>query len=438
MPLQIKIKSPEGGTLKTANTYIEDDVNIIPNLQDLTITKNGTYVPDEGYAGLSKIIVNMNEAGTIPIYDGAVSGGIVPAKLGQYGVRLSNIWFGEEPPEDNTKLWAETDVVNLREETIVNDLSSYSIEKQYNVSEYEFNGKSLEYSSAFSIKRKYEDVETVLYESNQVLYIKSVTLLKNNGVYLLVELGSSDQCIVIRDYINGFGVFGPYTINNLNELYVASTIPNSSGFAVSTDMGTYLLDFNNGVEKINSNSNILFVKDLNISIELKDNNLYLNGGVIVKFNNISYSNLMVGTKGNIYLDDSTYTVTINFGGGGDIEGAIPPSKLTIYTDKLPTFEWHPVKNVLSNISNINNEWGYTSGGLLPKEIYYNPTFIEGTYLLNGYRYLGIYEDNIFNTGMDDIYLTYPQLYINGIRIPFRKYNPDTGVWERLDNFFGEE
>jgi hypothetical protein len=32
MPLQVKIKSPEGGTLKTANTYIEDDINIVPNL----------------------------------------------------------------------------------------------------------------------------------------------------------------------------------------------------------------------------------------------------------------------------------------------------------------------------------------------------------------------------------------------------------------------
>ena len=59
MPLQVKIKSPEGGTLKTANTYIEDDINIVPNLQNKTITQNGTVTADEGYAGLSEVIVNV-------------------------------------------------------------------------------------------------------------------------------------------------------------------------------------------------------------------------------------------------------------------------------------------------------------------------------------------------------------------------------------------
>lgn len=62
MPLQVKIKSPEGGTLKTANTYIEDDINIISNLQDKTITQNGTVTAVEGYAGLSEVTVNVQTA----------------------------------------------------------------------------------------------------------------------------------------------------------------------------------------------------------------------------------------------------------------------------------------------------------------------------------------------------------------------------------------
>lgn len=59
MPLQVKIKSPEGGTLNTANTYIEDDINIMPNLQDKTITQNGSYTADDGYTGLGSVTVDV-------------------------------------------------------------------------------------------------------------------------------------------------------------------------------------------------------------------------------------------------------------------------------------------------------------------------------------------------------------------------------------------
>ena len=65
MPLQVKIKSPEGGTLKTANTYIEDDINIVPNLQDKTITQNGEYTADEGYAGLGNINIQVAGEGGV-------------------------------------------------------------------------------------------------------------------------------------------------------------------------------------------------------------------------------------------------------------------------------------------------------------------------------------------------------------------------------------
>lgn len=111
MPLQVKLKSPEGGTLKTANTYIEDDINIVPNLQNKTITKNGSYTADEGYAGLGNINIQVageggvdtsqdtvtedamlegftahnafGEAitGNIGVYDGTISGGLAVSNV---------------------------------------------------------------------------------------------------------------------------------------------------------------------------------------------------------------------------------------------------------------------------------------------------------------------------------------------------------------------
>lgn len=71
--------------------------------------------------------------------------------------------------------------------------------------------------------------------------------------------------------------------------------------------------------------------------------------------------------------------------------------------------------------------------LSPKTVAVPQITYSGTQLFNGLRYRGDY-----NVGNEVIGYTLAQLYINGIRTPFRKYNPDTGVWERLDNFFGEE
>lgn len=44
----------------------------------------------------------------------------------------------------------------------------------------------------------------------------------------------------------------------------------------------------------------------------------------------------------------------------------------------------------------------------------------------------------FTTNGDSLNEPLAILYVNGIRTPLRKYNPETSQWERLDNFFGEE
>ena len=57
--ITVEITSPEGGTLNTAGKYCEGDINVTPKLQSKKITENGEVYPDDGHAGLSRVVVNV-------------------------------------------------------------------------------------------------------------------------------------------------------------------------------------------------------------------------------------------------------------------------------------------------------------------------------------------------------------------------------------------
>ena len=56
---KLQLTSPNGGTLNTAGTYCDTDIEIIPKLQDKTVTESGTVTADEGYAGLGSVTVEV-------------------------------------------------------------------------------------------------------------------------------------------------------------------------------------------------------------------------------------------------------------------------------------------------------------------------------------------------------------------------------------------
>lgn len=67
--MNINLTKQNGITLETASKLCEEDINIIPTLQEKTIEASGEYTPDDGYVGISKVTVNVTTP-TYPIYAG--------------------------------------------------------------------------------------------------------------------------------------------------------------------------------------------------------------------------------------------------------------------------------------------------------------------------------------------------------------------------------
>lgn len=69
--MPIILKNKDGVLLKTAGKYCPEDITVVPQLQEKTVTSNGKVTPDANYAGLSGVTVNVpskeEEAGTATI-----------------------------------------------------------------------------------------------------------------------------------------------------------------------------------------------------------------------------------------------------------------------------------------------------------------------------------------------------------------------------------
>ena len=55
----LKLSNKKGVKLKTYKKYCNEDIEILPILKTKQITKNGSYIPSEGYIGFDKVQVNI-------------------------------------------------------------------------------------------------------------------------------------------------------------------------------------------------------------------------------------------------------------------------------------------------------------------------------------------------------------------------------------------
>lgn len=64
IPKTINVNGVYNASSDNANGYSEVTVNVTPNLQSKTATENGTITPDQGYDGLSQVVVNVPGSGS--------------------------------------------------------------------------------------------------------------------------------------------------------------------------------------------------------------------------------------------------------------------------------------------------------------------------------------------------------------------------------------
>lgn len=79
--INIEMNKTSGVTLATAGKYCEENIKVTPLLQQKQASENGEVTADNGYAGLSKVTVNVASGASL------------------------NIAYGDTAPEDTTKLW---------------------------------------------------------------------------------------------------------------------------------------------------------------------------------------------------------------------------------------------------------------------------------------------------------------------------------------------
>lgn len=65
--MNIELKDKNGITLNTAEKYCVENIVVTPNLQEKTITENGTVYADEGYCGISSVTVQVSDGGTTEV-----------------------------------------------------------------------------------------------------------------------------------------------------------------------------------------------------------------------------------------------------------------------------------------------------------------------------------------------------------------------------------
>lgn len=60
----IEIKKPKGLILKVKDTLCDEDIVVVPALQkkEVTVADNTTVKPENGFAGLSEVVITVNKA----------------------------------------------------------------------------------------------------------------------------------------------------------------------------------------------------------------------------------------------------------------------------------------------------------------------------------------------------------------------------------------
>lgn len=374
---------------------------------------------------------------------------------GKYGVRLSNIWFGEDPPEDTTKLWVETNVnPELFEEVVVDN----SLSDAYDVIEplsHDYRAISDENNTL-----EWTLDEVKINGNTQQISIKDYVV--DGGLYGAVIVGDDNTINLLADMgedeLTSFPTNVPYNNNFKKMIGTVSLSWQSPSFGVFGDYGNIIINFAD--EDIDTGMNAENMELIGYNQEYPlCQALFLKNGTL--------HGLLINVEDKIYTWYTTEPMSLKIPANNTFVYNFPGSNVirTICSDPALA-GW----SVLCEFNFTDTTEGY----YITDEKYY-PAIAGTIYYKTPRIYLGediqtqYTSDKLVRFKVDPYteknkvivvsglplseeieispnerkHSKYAQAFVPNnegdcVRRPFRKYNPDTGVWERLDNFFGEE
>lgn len=382
----------------------------------------------------------------------------------------------ENPPEDTSLLWGEGLVYSeIENENIVQtidlgddspvELSSLTTTTDYNMYKYNDNiytilrtetGISLIKNGSSVVEKQFDgnaSIQGNFYLCNEILSgVIRVTLEDSTFYETVAAFNLSDDSIQEIPQINPpFILAGTSTSRAIiinGKIFCFNSIGNT--IAGST-YGTCVYD-NNGIQHIfehTSGRNILMVLTNNnviIYIQTDDSVIRVtfdleNYTSLEEISDIPYGypiEVISGSSGVEIKNNVTKIIegtTTGIGFSNIIISEITVDREIVSRTWL-SFNTNASRSNKAMYATLKD--GMVYAPVLFEKTKYNFSIPNGLIITQGRNYSG---QSYVDIGIDEVhnlYTTYAQLYINGIRTPFRKYNPDTGVWERLDNFFGEE
>lgn len=188
--MNIKLTKQQGLRLKTAGKLCESDIYVKPKLQKKTAKNNSTITPDEGYAGLSSVVVAVQDGikpeGTLQItkngkYDVSQYAAANVGVDGEDRTQL-NIAYSLSPPADHGKLWIKSENKASKVISDPNDLGVCSVTADVVINDNAIKGvaargdiiyiyDSDKYVKAYNIKTGELTQQTRIYSSNSTYNI---------------------------------------------------------------------------------------------------------------------------------------------------------------------------------------------------------------------------------------------------------------------------
>ena len=229
--INIEMNKTSGVTLATAGKYCEENIKVTPLLQQKQASENGEVTADNGYAGLSKVTVNVASGASL------------------------NIAYGSTAPEDTSKLWVNgaepskviaSDRLGGNVETLTSALSSNKSRNMscasVNSNIYIFGGNNGSSSSSYTnIIQKFDTTtETVTTLSATLNALKSNTCSASVGTDIYIFGGYRWSTSTNIYYYNTILKFDTLTET---VTILSTTLPNGLMDASCASVGTDIYIF---------------------------------------------------------------------------------------------------------------------------------------------------------------------------------------------------